>query len=158
MPVPEPTSPAERALQLLFKKLHPLLEDTAHALAKGAETSALIRLHGKLQASRVQATVALEAMAEETDDAALAEVLENLSANLTPLGEPFQQSLILTQLCLEEAPAELLPFVPAGAVGSSSWGPRMTDFLAHLADPAFQARPRWADVDPDLGDDAEDLA
>ena len=29
---------------------------------------------------------------------------------------------------------------------------------ARLADPAFQARRRWEAVDPDLGDDAEDLA
>ena len=57
------------------------------------------------------------------------EELEGLSANLTPLGEPYRQSLIVTQLCLEEAPAELLPFAPPGCVGTSTWGPRMVAFL-----------------------------
>lgn len=149
--------PAERALQLLFKKLHPLLEDTAHALAKGEEPNRLVRLHGKLQVARDQASQVLEALAEEAGDPELAELLENLSANLAPLGEPFQQSLILTQLCLEEAPGELMPFVPEGAAAGSTWAPRMAEFLARLQDPAFGAKLRWAGVDPDLGDDADEL-
>ena len=91
------------------------------------------------------------ALYESDED--LREVLDTLAANLTPLGENYQQSLILTQLCLEEAPKDLLPFAPEGCVGLSSWGPRMTAFLARLEDPAFQARRRWQDVDPDLGDD-----
>lgn len=150
-------TPAERALQLLFKKLHPLLEDTAHALSRDEEASRLVRLHGKLQVARDQASQVLEALAEEAGDPELGEVLENLSANLAPLGEPFQQSLILTQLCLEEAPGELMPFVPEGAADGSTWAPRMKDFLARLQDPAYGAKQRWEAVDPDLGDDAEEM-
>lgn len=145
--------PAEDALQLLFKKLHPHLEDAAQALARKASFDDLLKLHLRLVRGRYAALEALEALSDRTEDEALREVLDTLAANLTPLGENFQQSLILTQLCLEEAPQDLLPFAPEGCVGRSSWGPRMTAFLARLEDPAFQARRRWQDVDPDLGDD-----
>ena len=39
-------TPAETALSLLFRKLHPHLEDAAHALARGATHRELERLHG----------------------------------------------------------------------------------------------------------------
>lgn len=147
---------AAQALQLLFKKLHPLLEDTAHALERGADASALIRLHGKLQVARDRACDVLGTWAEEAEDPALAEILGTLASNLAPLGEPFQQSLILTQLCLEEAPAELLPFLPEGTGQQSTWWPRMQAFLKRLEDPGYRAEARWADLDPDLGDDGEE--
>jgi len=86
----------------------------------------------------------------------LAEILDTLAANLTPLGENYQQSLTLTQLCLEEAPKDLLPFTREGSVAGSSWGKRMVTFLAQLEDPAFQARERWAGVAPEVGDDVEE--
>jgi len=149
----EKTNPAEAALQLLFKKLHPHLEDAAHALETGADAPALERLHERLRRARNQAVEILEALAEGSEDG-LAESLDGLAAELTPVGESFQQSLILTQLCLEEAPGELLPFAPEGCVARSTWGPRMAAFLARLEDPAFCARARWAAVDPDLGDEA----
>ena len=47
-------TPAETALSLLFKKLHPHLEDAAHALAKGAKANELQRLHLKLVLARHQ--------------------------------------------------------------------------------------------------------
>ncbi len=146
-------SPAELALQLLFKKLHPHLEDAAHALAKGAGAKDLERLHGKLTTACAQASEILEGLSSQCEGP-LAESLDTLSANLTPLGVGYQQLLILVQLCLEEAPADLLPFVPQGAVAASSWGKRMVAFLGQLEDPAFQARARWSAVDPDLGDEA----
>jgi hypothetical protein len=149
-------SPAETALSLLFKKLHPLLEDAAHALAVGSPAPELEKLHGRLLRARQQVAETLDALVEAEGEESLAEVLETLSANLTPVGEAFQQSLILTQLCLEEAPAELLAFVPEGAVAGSPWGPRMVTFLKRLEDPSFQARERWKDVDPDLGDEGLD--
>lgn len=150
---PVPPDPAEAALQLLFRKLHPHLEDAAHALRSKAPRTELERLHARLQRARGTVVEALEAALEplpEEDD--LREVLEGLAANLTPLGEPFRQSLTLTQLCLEEAPAELLPHAPEGCVGGSTWGPRMVAFLAQLEDPAFQARVRWAKVPEDIGE------
>lgn len=145
--------PAEDALQLLFKKLHPHLEDAAQALARKASFDDLLKLHLRLLRARFAAMEALEAASDRTEDEALREVLDTLAANLTPLGENYQQSLTLTQLCLEEAPKDLLPFAPEGCVTSGSWGKRMTAFLAQLEDPAFQARRRWQNVDPDLGDD-----
>jgi hypothetical protein len=148
-----PPSPAETALSLLFKKLHPHLEDAAHALAQGAAAPELEKLHARLLRARHQVAETLEALAEAGAPEPLAEVLETLAANLTPVGEAFQQSLILTQLCLEEAPAELLPFLPPGRIAGSPWGPRMVAFLQRLEEPAFQARQRWAAVDPDLGDE-----
>lgn len=146
-------SPAETALSLLFKKLHPHLEDAAHALAVGSPAAELEKLHARLVRARHQVAEVLDVLAEGESSTALAEILETLSANLTPVGEAFQQNLILTQLCLEEAPAELLPFAPEGCVIGSPWGPRMIAFLQRLEDPAFQARERWKAVDPDLGDE-----
>ncbi len=152
-----PMTPAETALSLLFRKLHPHLEDAAHALAKGVPRRELERLHLKLLTARLKTVELIEAEAETPpEDAPLAEILDTLAANLTPVGESFRQSLVLTQLCLEEAPAELLPHVPEGRVASSSWGSRMTDFLARLADPAFQARRRWQGVAEDIGETEEE--
>jgi len=144
---------ASEALQLLFKKLHPHLEDAAHALAKGAPREELEKLHARLVRACHQAAEALDALAARSEGD-LAEILDTLSANLLPVGAGYRQTLILVQLCLEEAPADLLPFTPPGAVGTSAWGPRMVAFLAKLEDPAFQARARWDAVDPDIGDEA----
>jgi hypothetical protein len=149
--------PAEAALQLLFKKLHPHLEDAAHALQKGAPKREQERLHIKLISARLKAVEALEAMLEHLEeDDPVAEVLDTLGSNLTPVGENWQQSLTLTQLCLEEAPADLLPHIPSGHVAESAWGPRMVAFLAHLKDPAFQAHARWKDVDEEIGETEEE--
>lgn len=149
-------TPAETALSLLFRKLHPHLEDVAHALAKGAPRRELERLHLKLITARLKTVEVLEAEAGAlAEDAPLAELLETLAANLTPVGESYRQALILTQLCLEEAPADLLPHVPEGCVATSSWGPRMTDFLAKLADPAYQAHRRWEGIEEDIGETEE---
>jgi HPt (histidine-containing phosphotransfer) domain-containing protein len=145
-------TPAERALQLLFKKLHPHLEDTAHALSKGASAAELEKLHHKLLKAREQTVEALEGMAEGCEEE-LADHLAELADNLSPVGESFQQSLILTQLCLEEAPGDLLPFAPEGCAEASPWGRRMNEFLQKLQDPAFTAERRWAAVDPDLGEE-----
>ena len=146
---------AESALQLLFKKLHPHLEDAAHALARKAPVEELLKLHRRLERARHEAVEHLEAWANQAEDPALAEILDTLAANLTPVGETYAQSLVLTQLCLEEAPADLLPFAPAGCVSAGSWGRRMAAFLARLEDPAFQARARWKDVDPGIGETEE---
>lgn len=147
----------ETALSLLFRKLHPHLEDAAHALARGAARRDLERLHLKLIAARLKTVALIEAEVEALPgDSPLGEVLDTLAANLTPVGESYRQSLILTQLCLEEAPAELLPHVPEGCVAGSTWGPRMRDFLAHLQDPAFQARRRWEAVEEDIGETEEE--
>ena len=150
-------TPAETALSLLFRKLHPHLEDAAHALARGAARRELERLHLKLITARLKTVELLEAEAEALpEDSPLAEILDTLSANLTPVGESYRQALTLTQLCLEEAPAELLPHAPEGCVATSSWGPRMTDFLAHLKDPSYQARNRWEAVAEDIGETEEE--
>ena len=146
---------AEQTLQLLFKKLHPYLEDAAQGLKRKSPPAELLRLHRRLERARHEAVEVLELGASQTEQAALAEILETLAANLTPLGENFQQSLILTQLCLEEAPKDLLPFTSEGSVAASSWGKRMVTFLAALEDPAFQARNRWKAIDPEIGDDPE---
>jgi hypothetical protein len=152
-----PMSAAETALSLLFRKLHPHLEDTAHALAKGATRRDLERLHLKLLAARLKTVTLLETEAQGLpEDAPLTEILETLAANLTPVGESFRQSLILTQLCLEEAPAELLPHLPPGCVAGSAWGSRMADFLARLEDPAFQAHHRWEAIEEDIGETEEE--
>src|SRR5512133_295986 len=152
-----PMSAAETALSLLFRKLHPHLEDAAHALAKGAVRRDLERLHLKLLAARLKTVALLEAEAEGLpEDSPLVEILETLAANLTPVGESYRQSLILTQLCLEEAPAELLPHAPVGCVAGSAWGPRMTDFLTRLEDPAFQAHRRWEAIEEDIGETEEE--
>jgi hypothetical protein len=152
-----PMSPAETALSLLFRKLHPHLEDAAHALARGAARKDLERLHLKLIAARLKTVNVLESEAAALpEDAPLGEVLDTLAANLTPVGESYRQALILTQLCLEEAPADLLPHAPKDCVASSSWGPRMTDFLGHLREPAFQARARWEAIAEDIGETEEE--
>ena len=145
--------PAEQALQLLFKKLHPRLEDAAHALAQGAGNPELERLHQKLVTACSQASEVLDGLAGACPEP-LAGILDTLSANLLPVGASFQQLLTLVQLCLEEAPGELLAFTAPGSAAGSSWGPRMAGFLARLEDPGFQARARWKDVDPDIGDEA----
>ena len=151
-----PMSPAETALSLLFRKLHPHLEDAAHALSRGAARRDLERLHLKLIAARLKTVEVIEAAAEALpEDTPLAELLDTLAANLTPVGESYRQALILTQLCLEEAPGDLLPHAPAGCVATSSWGPRMTQFLGQLEDPAFQARRRWAAIEEDIGETEE---
>ena len=149
----EPTTPAEQAMQLLFKKLHPHLEDAAHALAEGALPRELEHLYLKLVKACDQASESLDGLAESSDGE-LSEILGTLSANLTPVGGSYKQLLTLVQLCLEEAPAELLPFTPEGCAAQSSWGKRMVPFLAKLQDPAFQAHARWASVDPEIGDEA----
>jgi hypothetical protein len=147
---------AEQTLQLLFKKLHPHLEDGAHALARGGEPGEMLKLHRRLVRARHEAVACLEEWEDQTEDPALAEVLDTLAANLTPVGETYQQSLVLTQLCLEEAPADLLGFTSQGSASGSSWGKRMAAFLARLEDPAFHAQSRWKDVDPEIGDDVEE--
>lgn len=152
-----PMTPAETALSLLFRKLHPHLEDAAHALATGAARRDLERLHLKLITARLKTVELIEASAAALpEDAPLTEILDTLAANLTPVGESYRQGLILTQLCLEEAPAELLPHAPEGCVAKSNWGPRMTDFLARLEDPAFQARRRWEAIEEDIGETEEE--
>jgi hypothetical protein len=151
-----PLTPAETALSLLFRKLHPHLEDAAHALAKGAPRRDLERLHLKLIAARLKTVSLLEAEVEKLPEGPLAELLETLAANLTPVGESYRQGLILTQLCLEEAPGDLLPHVPPGSVAQSPWGSRMTDFLAHLKDPAYGAHHRWEAVEEDIGETEEE--
>ena len=148
-------TPAETALQLLFKKLHPHLEDAAHALAAGLSAQDLEKLHAKLLRARMQTAEVLEGLIDQCDEN-LAELLSDLATNLTPVGENYQQSLTLTQLCLEEAPAELLPFVPEGSAAASPWGKRMEAFLAQLENPSFEARARWAGIDPDIGDEGVD--
>jgi hypothetical protein len=116
----------------------------------------LERLHLKLITARLKTVELLEAEAEKLpEEGPLTEVLDTLAANLTPVGESYRQALILTQLCLEEAPADLLPHAPEGCVAASSWGPRMTEFLAHLKDPGFQARSRWEAIEEDIGETEE---
>ncbi|GLH69771.1 hypothetical protein GETHPA_13040 [Geothrix rubra] len=153
---PAAMTPAERALSLLFRKLHPHLEDAAHALARDASRADLERLHLKLIAARLKAVEVLEAdSAALPEEDPLGEVLDTLAANLTPVGESYRQALILTQLCLEEGPADLLPHAPEGCVAGSSWGPRMAAFLGRLEDPAFQARRRWEAIDEEIGETEE---
>lgn len=154
----QPSNPAETALSLLFRKLHPHLEDAAHALDRGGARRELERLHLKLIAARLKVVEVLEAEAGTLpEDAPLVEILDTLAANLTPVGESYRQSLILTQLCLEEAPADLLSHVvPAEGVPEAPWAPRMTDFLARLKNPAFQAHHRWEAVEEDIGETEEE--
>ena len=152
-----PMSPAETALSLLFRKLHPHLEDAAHALSRGATRRELERLHLKLIAARLKTVEVIEAAAETLPgETPLADLLDTLAANLTPVGESYRQALILTQLCMEEAPADLLPHAPEGCVTTSPWGPRMTDFLARLKDSDFQARRRWEAIEEDIGETEEE--
>ena len=151
----EPSAPAEQALQLLFKKLHPHLEDAAHALGEGARPRELELLYLKLVKACDQASEVLDGLAGTTEGE-LSDTLGTLSANLTPVGGSYKQLLTLVQLCLEEAPAELLPFTAEGSAAESSWGKRMVAFLARLEAPAFQAHARWAEVDPEIGDEARE--
>ena len=120
-----------------------------------AGAAELEKLNGKLQRACEEASEALDRLGEEAPGD-LGDILLTLSANLVPVGATYQQQLTLVQLCLEEAPAELLPFTPAGAAAGSGWGKRMRDFLARLEDPAFQAQSRWSGVDPDVGDEARE--
>lgn len=150
-----PLPPAEVALSLLFKKLHPILEDAAHALQQKASAKDLTKLHERLVRARHQAVEAIEAEVEGLPEGELQELLDTLAANLTPMGETFPQSLILTQLCLEEAPKDLLIHVAPGRVSEAPWGARMVGFLQKLEDPAFQARARWAEVDETIGETEE---
>ena len=114
------------------------------------------RLHLKLIAARLKTVEVIEAAAEALPgDAPLVDILDTLAANLTPVGESYRQALILTQLCLEEAPSDLLPHAPEGCVATSAWGSRMADFLAKLKDPDFQARRRWEAIDEDIGETEE---
>jgi hypothetical protein len=149
-------TPAEQALQLLFKKLHPHLEDASHALSAGAKGPVLEQLHLKLQRACNEASEVLDGLAGQSEGP-LEEILGTLSANLLPVGANYQQLLTLVQLCLEEAPAELLPFAPAGCAAASSWGKRMAGFLVKLEDPAFHGQARWAGVDPEIGDEAREF-
>ena len=122
MDATQPMTPAETALSLLFRKLHPHLEDAAHAMASGAPRRDLERLHLKLLTARLKTVEVLGVEAEPLAEVnPLREILDTLAANLTPVGESYRQSLVLTQLCLEDAPAELLPHVPEGALAGSSW-------------------------------------
>lgn len=154
-PPPASLPPAEVALSLLFKKLHPLLEDAAHALDQGGSRADLEKLHERLFRARHQTVELLEAEVERLPEGDLQELLDTLAANLTPVGETFQQSLTLTQLCLEEAPKDLLVHVAPGRVAEAPWGTRMVGFLQRLEDPAFQARSRWTGVDETIGETEE---
>lgn len=168
------TSAASSALQLLFKKLHPHLEDAAHAVRNGASSHELEKLHSKLLRTREQVVGSLETMGDGCDDEELSEILIELSDNLSPVGEAFQQSLILTQLCLEQAVEDLMPFIAAERFPETpepgpsrleladkilatdpelSWMKRVHRFLEQLRDPAFSAENRWDGVDPDIGEE-----
>ena len=151
----EPLDPAEQAMQLLFKKLHPHLEDAAHALAGGAGAPELEKLNLRLVKACSEASEVLDGLAGHCQGE-LEEILGTLSANLLPVGASYQQQLTLVQLCLEEAPAELLPFTPPGSAAGSGWGKRMAAFLGRLEDPAFHGAARWGGVDPEIGDEAKD--
>ena len=144
---------ADTALSLLFRKLHPHLEDAAHALVKAAPKAELERLHGKLLRAREVAVTALDAEAAklpEGDDLRMS--LEALAADLAPFGETWKESLTLTQLCLEEAPSELLPFLPDEVAEPPKWAARLAGFFEKLEDPAYHAEQRWASVDEEIGD------
>ena len=158
---PNPNTPiqaraADMTLSLLFRKLHPHLEDAAHALSKSAPTPELERLHLKLLRAREATATALKTEALKLpsgDD--LRESLEALASDLTPIGETFKESLTLVQLCLEEAPAELLPCLTEEAAASAKWAPRLATFFEHLEDPAYQAKERWKAVDDEIGETTE---
>lgn len=147
---------ADVALSLLFRKLHPHLEDAAHALAKGAKAAEFERLHLKLLRARETAVAALEAeIAKLPEGDECRGSLEALAADLTPFGETWKESLTLTQLCLEDAPAELLPYLDEAAARGAKWAPRLSAFFEKLEDPRFAAESRWAAVDEGLGEGAE---
>ena len=80
-------SPAETALSLLFRKLHPHLEDAAHALSQGATRREMERLHLKLIAARLKTVEVIEATADTLpEDGPMADLLDTLAAKLTPVG------------------------------------------------------------------------
>lgn len=141
---------ADTALSLLFRKLHPLLEDAAHALATRAPRRELERLHQKLLKARTTALEALEQALPAIEDTSLAEAVAELAGNLEPTGESFQESLILTQLCLEDAPETFLPFIEAPQ--EAPWMKRLEAFRTLIQDPSQQAERRWEAVDPELGE------
>ncbi len=144
---------ADTALSLLFRKLHPHLEDAAHALSQRAPRTELERLHLKLLRARETTVAALEgALASLPPGDDLRESLEALAADLAPLGETWKESLTLTQLCLEEAPSELLPFLPDELPEPPKWAARMATFFEKLEDPAYQAEQRWKGVDDEVGE------
>lgn len=146
--------PAEAALQLLFKKLHPHLEDAAHALAKGADAEALRKLHLKLIRARIVAVEALEGFVDQAEGD-LADELDDLVGNLSPMGETYQESLTLTQLCLEDAAEHLVAFLPAG-LPEASWVGRLQGFQKLLEDPLQRAEARWKAVDPEIGESLDE--
>lgn len=146
--------PAEIALSILFKKLHPLLEDADHALKSKAKNSVLESLHVKLLKARIKSSELILRTAEETSNEELRVILESLASDLTPVGENFQQSLTLTQLCLEEVPKDLVGFIAEGVVSTSPWGKRMIQFLEQLEKDNFHAELRWKHVDDAIGDNA----
>lgn len=128
--------------------------DAEHAMARAAKASELERLHRRLLNAREQAVNALEEMSEQAETAQLsdlAEVLAETADNLSPMEECFQQSLTLTQLCLEQSLEDLVPLVSETDL-ASSWARRMQDFQKELEDPAKVAQARWKDVDPDIGE------
>ena len=147
---------ADAALSLLFRKLHPHLEDAAHALAKGAKKAELERLHLRLIKARDAAVAALDAEAAKLPEGGDCRAsLEALAADLAPFGETWKESLTLVQLCLEEAPAELLPFIPEDAAQAAKWAPRLATFFEKLEDPVYAAQSRWKAVDEEIGEGAE---
>ncbi len=144
---------ADAALSLLFRKLHPRLEDAAHALAKKAPKAELERLHRKLLKDREAVVAALGQEAERLPAGSdLRDSLEALASDLTPFGETWKESLTLTQLCLEEAPAELLPHLPDELPEPPKWAPRLASFFEKLEDPSYAAEARWAQVDEEIGE------
>ncbi|MBS1766531.1 MAG: hypothetical protein JST05_03890 [Acidobacteria bacterium] len=147
---------ADTALSLLFRKLHPHLEDAAHALAKGAKRDEFERMHLKLLRARETTVKALEAEAAKLPEGdECRESLGALAVDLEPFGETWKESLTLTQLCLEDAPSELLPYIPEAAAKEAKWAPRLAAFFENLEDPAFEAPSRWSAVDEEIGEGAE---
>ena len=153
---PAHAAAADTALSLLFRKLHSHLEDAAHALSKSAPRADLERLHLKLLRAREATVAALEqALSGLPPGDDLRESLEALAADLAPLGETWKESLTLTQLCLEEAPSELLPFLPDEVAEPPKWAPRLASFFEKLEDPAYHAEQRWRGVDDEIGETAD---
>lgn len=157
LPTPLEAAAADAALSLLFRKLHPRLEDAAHALNKKVAKADLERLHRKLLKDRETVVAALEVEAARLPESSdLRQTLEALAADLTPFGETWKESLTLTQLCLEEAPSELLPFLPEEVPEPPKWALRLAGFFEKLEDPAFRAEARWATVDEEIGEVLEE--
>ncbi len=156
-PTPLEAAAADAALSLLFRKMHPRLEDAAHALAKQAPKAELERLHRKLLKDREATVAALLAEAARLPEASdLRATLDALIADLAPIGETWKESLTLTQLCLEEAPSELLPFLPDELPEPPKWAPRLQTFFEKLEDDRYRAERRWARVDEEIGEMLED--